>query len=103
MSTDATSATSTPRELADHYVRRLADLNPLVSTALGLRPHDDRMPDLSPAGYEAECALAEDTLAALDALGDISDEVERRCATLLRDRLGVVLEGYEAGDHLREI
>lgn len=98
---------STPRELADAYVRDLAELNPVLSTALGMRPHEDRVPDLSPAGYAAERDLAERTLAALDALPERGREtdavLEARCATLLRDRLGVVVEAHEAGDHLREI
>ncbi|MFN2320376.1 MAG: DUF885 domain-containing protein [Dermatophilaceae bacterium] len=102
MTTDATSAPTTPRELADAYVTELAELNPILSTALGMRPHEDRVPDLSPAGYAADRALAERTLAALDEL-EAGNEREVRCATLLRDRLGVVVEGHEAGDHLREI
>ncbi|NLX00238.1 MAG: DUF885 domain-containing protein [Actinomycetales bacterium] len=94
----------TPRALADAYVNELAELNPLLSTALGVRPYEDRLPDLSPAGYAAEVELAERTLAALDELdSEDLDELERRCATLLRDRLGVVIEGYGAGDQLREI
>lgn len=104
MSSQASSDPSTPRQLADAYVRDLAELNPLLSTALGMREHEDRVPDLSPAGYAAETELAERTLATLDELeGGELDEHERRCATLLRDRLGVVIEGYRAGDHLREI
>lgn len=103
MSTDATTAPTTPRELADAYVVDLADLNPMLSTALGLRPHDDRVPDLSPRGYAAIRDLAARTLERLDGLGEITDELERRCATLLRDRLGVVLEGYDAGDFTREL
>lgn len=104
MSSQVSREPSTPRQLADAYVRELAELNPLLSTALGMRPHEDRVPDLSPAGYAAEAELAERTLAALDTLdSDDLDELERRCATLLRDRLGVVIEGYAAGDHLREI
>jgi uncharacterized protein (DUF885 family) len=98
---------STPRELADAYVRDLAELNPVLSTALGLRPHEDRVPDLSPAGYAAQRELAERTLAELDALPESDSgpdsELEARCATLLRDRLGAVIEAHEAGDHLREI
>ncbi len=93
----------TPRQLADEYVAELAELNPMLSTALGLRVQDDRVPDLSPAGHRDERDLAARTLATLDALDAPGDEGEARCAVLLRDRLGVVLEGYDAGDHLREI
>ncbi len=32
----------TPRALADAYVNELAELNPLLSTALGVRPYEDR-------------------------------------------------------------
>ena len=96
-------APAIPRELADSYVRDLADLNPILSTALGLRPHEDRMPDLSPAGYAAERGLAESTLAALETLGPQEDPIEARCATLLRERLTVILDGHDAGEHLREI
>lgn len=103
MTSDAASTPTTPRQLADSYVVELAELNPILSTALGLRPHDDRVPDLSPAGYAASRDLAARTLEQLDALGDITDDLEQRCATLLRDRLGVVLEGFAAGDYSREI
>jgi uncharacterized protein (DUF885 family) len=106
MTTHDTLSATTPRALADAYVAELAELNPVLSTALGMRPHEDRVPDLSPAGYAAQRALAERTLAALDALerdGAAGDALEARCATLLRDRLGAVLDGHAAGDHLREI
>lgn len=95
---------TTPRELADRYVTDLAELDPVVSTGLGLRPHDDRVPDLSPAGYAAKADLARRVLAELDAM-DASgwDDLERRCAALLRDRMEVAVEGFEAGDHLREV
>lgn len=110
MTSDATTTittSSTPRRLADAYVAELVELNPLISTSLGLRPGEDRAPDLSPAGHQAEADLAERTLAELDRLEAESgvewDALERRCATLLRDRLGVVVEAHQAGDHLREI
>ena len=37
-----------------------------LATSLGTRPGDDRLPDLSPAGLEAEASLVRDTLAELD-------------------------------------
>lgn len=98
---------ATPRQLADRYVTELADLNPIVSTSLGLRAHDDRVPDLSPAGYAALADLARRTLTDLDDLEQgqewDGDEAERRCAVLLRERLGSNLESYEAGDHYLEV
>src|SRR5579875_2335790 len=56
------------RELADTYVVALADLDPLLSTSLGLRKDEDRLPDLSPAGQQAKDDLARLTLARLDAI-----------------------------------
>lgn len=108
MSTEATAPASTPRQLADRFVHQLAQLSPSVATSLGLIPHDDRVPDLSPAGYQAQVDLATQVLADLDALEasagpDGWDDLERRCATLLRDRLGIQLEAHQAGEHLREI
>ena len=99
------AARATPRQVADRYVEAVCDLDPIVATSLGNRPGDDRLPDLGPAGLEAEAALIRETLAELDrvladepALDD--DPVERRCARLLRERLGAELAAHEAGEGL---
>ena len=42
------------------YVDAVCDLDPIVATSLGTRPGDDRLPDPSPAGLEAEAALTRD-------------------------------------------
>jgi uncharacterized protein (DUF885 family) len=107
-SASATAAQSSARpirDLADSYVRELAELNPLLSTRLGLRPGEDRLPDLSPSGYQARDELARATLARLDSVGGAaeSDGDERRCGRLLRERLGAGLALSEAGEHFREI
>ncbi|MCW2634235.1 MAG: hypothetical protein JWQ99_602 [Blastococcus sp.] len=97
---------TTPRQIADRYVDAVCDLDPLVATSLGARPGDDRLPDPSPAGLEAEAALARETLAELDRAlaADPSlaeDPIERGCARLLRERLGAELAAHEAGEGLR--
>lgn len=83
---------STPRQVADRYVEAAADLDPILATSLGNRPGDDRLPDFGPEGIEAEAALLRSTLAELDrVVADPSveaDPIERRCARLLRERLG---------------
>jgi uncharacterized protein (DUF885 family) len=98
----------TPRQLADRYVDAVCDLDPITATSLGTRPGDDRLPDYSPAGLEAEAALSRETLAELDrvlaadpSLAD--DPVERSCARLLRERLGAELAAHEAGEGLRAL
>jgi uncharacterized protein (DUF885 family) len=98
----------TPRQVADAYVDAVCDLDPIVATSLGTRPGDDRLPDTSPAGLEAEAELLRRTLDGLDRVlaADPSlddDPVERRCARLLRERLTAALELHEAGEDLRQV
>ena len=99
---------NTPRQIADRYVDAACDLDPILATALGTRPGDDRMPDTSPVGLEAEADLARATLAELEQAlaGDPTlddDPVERRCARLLRERLGAQLAAHEAGEGFRSL
>jgi uncharacterized protein (DUF885 family) len=104
----STPGPTTARQVADRYVDAACDLDPILATSLGTRPDDDRLPDSSPAGLEAEAALLRETLAELDrvmaadpALED--DPVERRCARLLRERLGAELAAHEAGEGYRSL
>ncbi len=103
-----TTPSATPRQIADRYVDAVCELDPIVATSLGARPGDDRLPDPSPAGLEAEADLARTTMAELDAalaadpaLAD--DPLERGCARLLRERLGAELAAHEAGEGLRAL
>jgi uncharacterized protein (DUF885 family) len=91
------------RDLADAYVTAAADLDPLLATELGLPTGQDRLPDLSPAGDDALAALERDTLAALDAAGEPANPDERRCARLLRERLGASAATRVLGEHLRNV
>jgi uncharacterized protein (DUF885 family) len=88
------------RELADAYVDALVELDPLTATYLGRR--SDRLPDLSPAGQEARDVLARETLARLAPV-EPSDEDDRRCARLLRERLEAGLAVSGSGEHLRQV
>ena len=95
----------TPRQIADRYVERLAALDPLVATSLGIRGHDDRLPDLSPEGAAERDDLARDTQAELEAAvaaGGL-DDAERRCATVLAERLEAGRAVHAAGEHLRAV
>lgn len=96
---------STPRQLADAYVHRLAALEPSIAVTLGLNPQDDRMPDHSPAAAAQRSSLQREVLSRLEELESESefDELEQRCAALLRDRLGVEIEAHDAGEHLRPL
>lgn len=97
------------REAADAYVGRLAELDPMIATYLGLPFGQDQLPDMSPDGRTAQDDLSRATLAELDALeraaaatGGLSD-AERRCARLLRERLGAELAISAEEEHLREV
>ena len=108
MSTELRARPTTPRQVADRYVDAVCDLDPIVATSLGTRPDDDRLPDTSPAGLAAEAALVRDTLVELDRVlaADPSLEqqpVERRCARLLRERLGAERAAHEAGEGFRAL
>lgn len=92
----------TVRALADEHVRSLTEIDTLAATSLGTHPGDDRVPDLSPAGQEAQDALARATLAALPG-AEVADEDDRRCATLLRERLDAQLTWSDTGEHLRNV
>ncbi|NEM08965.1 DUF885 family protein [Geodermatophilus normandii] len=108
-----TGPAGTPRQVADRYVDAVCDLDPIVATSLGTRPGDDRLPDPSPAGLEAEAELTRRTLAELDAVlaadptldpdAVDGDAVERRCARLLRERLGAEQAAHEAGEGFRAL
>lgn len=94
--------TPTARQVADAWVGTLADLDPGVATALGIRPGDDRMPDLSPTGLGAEAEAARAALAALED-ARVADDDDRRCATLLRERLTTALASHDAGEDLASL
>src|SRR5258706_12300972 len=86
------------RDVADGYVSALAELDPILATALGQRPGEDRLPDLSPAGQDAMDDLARTTLADLAGVtGDLGGD-ERRCARLLRERLEASPAGGAPGE-----
>ncbi|RAG80416.1 DUF885 domain-containing protein [Streptacidiphilus pinicola] len=95
----------TPRGIADDYVEAMARQNPAVAASLGLNPGDRRQPDLSPAGFDADAALAREALAALDRLPAeaLDDPAEAACARLLRERLTAELAVHDAGDHFRSL
>ncbi|MFJ8717472.1 DUF885 domain-containing protein [Streptomyces violaceus] len=95
-----------PREVADAYVDELIALDPITGTFLGVQESSSRLPDTSPAGQEASAELARRTLARLDEaerLPGADSDIERRCARLLRERLGAELAVHEADESLRSV
>lgn len=97
-----TTGSALPRRIADAYVDAVTELDPITATYLGVRTGQDRLPDFSPAGLEAQAELARRTLADIDA-AEVPDDDERRCARLLRERLTAELAVHEAGEGLRAV
>jgi uncharacterized protein (DUF885 family) len=93
------------RDLADAYVASLARVDPLLTVMLGAGSGAQGLPDLSPAGRQAEDDVNRATLAELNRLTSQppGSDVERRCARLLRERLETALAVSATGEHLRSV
>jgi uncharacterized protein (DUF885 family) len=88
--------------LADEYIERSCELDPIKATGLGVPGHDDRLTDYSPSGVEERVALERDTLVRLASLAPLNDD-ERRSASFMTERLGVSLAMVDANEHLRAL
>jgi uncharacterized protein (DUF885 family) len=103
--TAAQPAPRTPTAIdavADAYVIRSAELDPLTATSIGLSGYDHLMSDLSPAGHEA---LAENDRAVLRELDGLepADDVDRVTVAAMRERVGLQLELFESGEPLANL
>ena len=88
--------TRTVDALCDQFVEDYAALDPTSATAFGVAGHDDRLTDLSPAGYDARIALVRAAVRAVEAATPVDDrEAAARDSFLERNRLELELE--EAG------
>jgi uncharacterized protein (DUF885 family) len=89
-------------QIAEAYVPEAADLDPALATLAGITGYDDRMPDLSPAGFEARAELDR---AAIAAVGDVAagSESEQVAKEAMLERLGLAVEQYDAGDTTSDI
>ena len=91
------SAVSRIDEIADRYVDQAAELDPVSATAVGVAGYDDRMTDLSPAGFAARAELDRGTIAALNE-ATAAGQRERVAKAAMLERLGLAVEQYDAGD-----
>lgn len=83
--------------IAESYIQRLAELDPLEATGMGVAGHDHQMTDLSPDGHAERSRLMRATLAELDRTAAM-DEVDRVTIAAMEDRLGLDLELDAAGE-----
>jgi uncharacterized protein (DUF885 family) len=94
--------TSAVYEIADRYVDRSAALDPVSATFRGLAGHDAEITDYSPDAVEERAEHDRSTLAAL-AAAEITGERDRIAAAVMRERLELAVEMYEAGEHFRAL
>ncbi|HVC04372.1 MAG TPA: DUF885 domain-containing protein [Candidatus Acidoferrales bacterium] len=89
-------------ELSDSFVGELCALDPFLATGIGEPGHDDEVTDYSPDGVARRVDLARATLRALDdAVAENHDD--RIAAAVLRERLAMQIEGFEAGHAWRQL
>ncbi len=88
--------------IANEYVEAWAALDPVGATHSGIDGHDDRLTDMSPAGYAALADLDRTTLAALEAT-EPENERERIAKDAMTERLGLSIAMYDAGSTTSEM
>ncbi len=94
--TDATPPNSPIDQISEAFLEAYVELSPSSATFMGIQGHDHRLPDLSPAGYDALMELNRRTIAQASAV-QVSSPREEVAREALLERLGLELEAYEAG------
>jgi uncharacterized protein (DUF885 family) len=89
-------------DIAEQYVVRAAELDPVLATGAGIAGHDDQMPDLSTDGFAARAELDRSTVAALTA-SEPATEREHVAQAAMLERLGLAVELYDAGETASEL
>jgi len=94
---------STPRTpsaidaIAEAYVTTICEQDPVSATAMGVKGYDHLMTDYSPEALERFAESARDVLRKLDA-AEPQDEVDTVTVAAMRERIGLQLELFEAGE-----
>jgi len=89
-------------DIAERYVVRATDLDPVLATAAGISGHDDQLTDLSMAGFATRAELDRVTVAELTAAEPESEREQTARAAML-ERLGLAVELYDAGETTCEL
>ncbi len=89
-------------DVSDAAVDRFAAADPILASELGLAGHEDRWPDLSPAGAADRRDLAASVKA--EALACPTEDASARLAQrVLVDDCDSVIESFDAAEHLRDL
>lgn len=88
-------------KVSDRYAAGYWPLNPVEATHAGIAGYHDQLTDYSPDGCEARAELARRTLADLVAATPVA--TNSVAGPLLKERLELAVEQYEAGEHWRDL
>ncbi|HXB48482.1 MAG TPA: DUF885 domain-containing protein [Streptosporangiaceae bacterium] len=89
-------------DIAEQYVVRATDLDPVMATSVGIAGHDDQLTDLSLDGFAARAELDRATVAELT-VAEPETERERVARAAMLERLGLAVELYDADETTREL
>jgi uncharacterized protein (DUF885 family) len=89
-------------DIADRYCDQLGALDPCSATYAGIPGHDHEMTDYSPSGVARRVDLVRDTLAALAAAKQETDD-DRLAASVMTERCSLDVEQYETRERLRDV
>jgi len=96
------SAMGVINDIAEQYVVRATDLDPVMATSVGIAGHDDQLTDLSLDGFAARAELDRATVAELT-VAEPETERERVARAAMLERLGLAVELYDADETTREL
>ncbi|MHA6513537.1 DUF885 domain-containing protein [Tessaracoccus sp. Z1128] len=94
--------TSRLDQVADAYVDTLVRLSPITATEIGAPGHDHELDDFSPAGLAERAETAREALRLVEATKAV-DDVDTVTAAAMRERLGLDLELFEAGEDYAQL
>ncbi|MDO4241500.1 MAG: DUF885 domain-containing protein [Microbacteriaceae bacterium] len=83
-------------EIANEHYEKTLELSPEIATSAGRKGRETEYGDYSPVGVEKLVNLARETLAKLDR-ATVADKVDEVTLDVMRERLGLQIEFYEAG------
>ncbi|MBA8825640.1 uncharacterized protein (DUF885 family) [Saccharopolyspora lacisalsi] len=86
-------------QISDRFVERLAELDPISGTHLGISGGDEELTDYSPEGHRARGELARRALTEMSAT-EPTDESERVARAVFLERVGLDVELHEAGEDM---
>ena len=89
-------------DIADRYVEKIAEMQPLSATYMGIAGHDHEMQDFSPEASDESAAHDRAALAALEA-APVEDERDRIARDAMTDSLRLDLDLYDADSHFRSL